>query len=93
MTLEDITGLRRRVNKNESAGNYLQEMAFNSWQSAKNPSALSIIERITTHLETLSLSGEWNKMWLSSVEKKRGKWECSKDDYHIILLRVCAAYE
>lgn len=93
MTLEGITGLRMGVNKNEAAGNYLQEMTFNSWQSAKNPSASSIIERITTHLETLSLSGEWNRLWMSSVERKRGKWECSKDKYHIILLRVCAAYE
>lgn len=73
MTLEGITSLRVRVNRNEVSGHYLQGMAWNTWPCANNPGALSIVEGITTRLGTSGLSGEWNTIWVSPVERKRGE--------------------
>ena len=73
MTLEGILGLSVRFSKNEVAGNDLQGMAWNFWQSANNYGALFTTEGITTQQGTSSLSAEWNTMCMSWAERRRGK--------------------
>lgn len=95
VTLERIIGLRVGVNKDEEAGNYLQEMAWNSWQSTNKPNAQFTIEGITVCPETSVLGGEWNRMWVTFIERKRGKQagKCLKKMITSFLLRACATYD